>query len=185
MSILSKPVSCQLCPCRGKPGFVPDPELGDRDPVGLVMMTSPFQEDTYKARALGGAMGWVLETKWGIHRADFAWTYLLRCYQGAKFPVGKARGDAVKRCREYDEAVKEFKPDTFLVTFDFRDALDVPPYRRLIQRDFERLRWLRAQGARPMMLMGKEVVHEFAPWLLGKGGIKAVRGHWWEEELAA
>ena len=42
---------------------------------------------------------------------------------------------------------------------------------------------LRAQGTRPMMLMGKEVVHEFAPWLLGKGGIKAVRGHFWEEEL--
>ena len=34
-----------------------------------------------------------------------------------------------------------------------------------------------------MMLMGKEVVHEFAPWLLGKGGIKAVRGRFWEEEL--
>ena len=177
MSIQSKPVGCQLCPCAKRPGFVPDTELGGgrRDPVGLVMMASPFQDDIYKGRPLGGAMGWVIENRWGLHRADFAWSYLLRCWQGGGKPlVGKERVAAIKRCRTHDAAVKLFKPNAFLVTFDFRDALEVRPYQRLIMRDFERLRWLRAQGTRPMMLMGKEVVHEFAPWLLGKGGINKI-----------
>lgn len=181
--VRSKPAPCQLCPraVLGA-GFVEDrPGL---QPRLAVVKALPTKDEIVDGRAFSGAAAWrwskeVFEPL-GLGLGDVLWSNLVRCWS-TKFPQGSERDKALGCCRTHDRVLDTWRPTVALITQDFESVITTPAFLTLLQNDLGRAVRLSLQGERPVVLMGNDVMHHYAPWLK-PGGAKRWRGHWWRLE---
>lgn len=120
--------------------------------------------------------------KAGFTRDDILICNTLRCHPPHdKYPTGKMRKEAERMCRQYDDKLREYNPDLFVITAHPAMLLRSSAMYRLVARDVEKTFALAAKGFRPVLLMGDKAMGTFAPW--ANGGVKRWRGHVWEATL--
>lgn len=189
---VKKPKGCQLCSLYKKVGFVPDGLLEDTDLTleklsllkMVVIQEMPSKEESALFAPLTGAYGYhrwkQYFEKTGWQREEVGFSYIRRCYSGIKegrpmISAAEAK-DAVVKCRQYDVILKEFKPDTALVTHSFSDVLKTEAYYRMVLADLNKARVLTDRGLRVILLVGHVPQKAYLPSLDGK---KAWAGSWW------
>lgn len=191
------PEACKLCPLNWLgSGFVPDEMPATGKPRIAMMFEFPAGDDIVEGRPLvsRGGQAWLRRLVYALgHRKDevlICNTLRCRPRQG-RYPTGVDQRQAELCCRAHDGTqwggdidvpggLLAFDPNVFLVSYNPGDILDTPSLYRLVRRDVEKAFSLADRDYRPLMLMGKGPAFLVAPWLQGKGGIKAWRGHWWE-----
>lgn len=106
------------------------------------------------------------------------------------YPTSTQRRNAELTCRSYDKChsdrghiqeggIKDFAPDTFLVTFEPEKALEITAYKRIIQEDIKKAWRLVEKGRRVMVLMGEPPFTLLGDGLSAEGGVKNWRSHYW------
>lgn len=157
------------------------------------VLEAPGGDEILEGRPLWGRAGqrwlWQLVVRNGYKREDVLLCSVLRCRprgngdrkaQLNDFPTGKLREEAERNCRQYDERLKEFAPDTYVVTLHPKMLLTSAAMTRLVKKDVKLAFDLAERGRRVAVLMGDKAMHLVAPWL--KNGVKGWRGHWWYAE---
>ncbi|MCE5308921.1 MAG: hypothetical protein LLG20_14880, partial [Acidobacteriales bacterium] len=126
----------------------------------------------------------------GLAREDVLICNTLRCRpfgnegagkDGNKYPTGKLRTSAEKTCRQYDFAIREWRPDAFVITMHPSGLLHTPMIMRLVQSHVKLAVRLAKQGRRPCIIFGDKAKELLAPQL--EGGLKRWMGHWFLGEL--
>ena len=198
-----KPSECQTCPfsLRSK-GFVGD-FVGSNPKVAL-LLSFPHNADILERMPLKGDWWNYILREFlypsGFKKENLLVSYVLRCKppwnpkrRQPGYPTGRTRDMAEIGCRVYDDrhmvdgelepqGLLNFDPNIVLVTFDLKDVLGVPAYKRQIQRDLQKAKMLVEKGYRPLVTFGSEATELHLPWVRGKGGAKAFRGHFTEQE---
>jgi hypothetical protein len=186
-----KPDACLSCPWTPySKGFVPDTLFGGVPRLALVF-AFPTKDDITEREGLSGDMGgYILRNyvyPFGFKKAELLVSYVLRClppwsrrYQKYAYPTGRTKERAEVACRVHDKEIVKFDPNIFLITFSPREVLKVPSYRRQLLADMEKVKRLVSDGYKPLVLFGNEPAALHAPFIEGRGGSKAFRGHFWE-----
>ena len=199
--VAEKPPGCDACKySRIGAGF-----CGDDSPVGkklAIICSAPTKGEILEQIPWHGAQGWIYTRLFldgaGIPRNEVLISHVLRCRPpfkrfggtGDSYPRGTDRRNAEGTCRQYDKShtyrgvlsaggIKDFAPDTFLVTFEPEKALEVTAYQRIIQEDLKKAWRLVAKGRRVCVLMGSPAFEMFADGLEAEGGVKTFRSHYW------
>lgn len=190
--VQKKPVGCDGCGYKNiGVGFCADEKPSE--PLIAMVLEAPGGDEILEGRPLWGRAGqrwlWQLIVKNGRRREDVLICNTLRCRprgngdrkaQLNDFPTGKLREEAERNCRQYDEKLREFAPDTFVVTLHPAMLLRSTAMTRLVKKDVGLAFELAEKGRRVAVLMGDKAMHLVAPWL--KNGVKGWRGHWWYAE---
>ena len=199
--VAQKPDQCGACKYSGTgAGF-----CGDDSPKGkrmVILCAAPTKGEILEQIPWFGAQGW-LYTRFfledlGIPRHEVMISHVLRCRppfrrtgsSGDSYPGGTDRRNAEMSCRTFDGChtykgdvlaggIKEFGPDTFLVTFEPEKSLEVTAYKRIIQADIAKAWRLVVNGRRVCVLMGTPAFELVGGGLVTEGGVKTWRGHYW------
>lgn len=199
--VAEKPSGCLACKYSGVgAGF-----CGDDNPVGkklMILCSSPTKGEILEQIPWHGPQGWAYTKMFldsaGIPRSEVFISHVLRCRPPFKrvggssdsYPTGGDRRNAELTCRQFDDAhtyqgslrsggIKQFKPDTFLVTFEPEKALEVTAYKRIIQEDIKKAWRFVQAGKRVCVLMGEPAFALLGDGLVDEGGVKNWRGHYW------
>lgn len=176
--VQSKPPECRLCPnfVQGA-GFARD--LVALAPKIAIMREKPTKDEIFSQHFLAGGQVWKIRqtlARAGVIPETVLWTGTIRCY---KFKLlGEEGRKAQRACRTHDAALLKFDPDIFIPTYDFADVRTQPPLEKVLIRHLAVANALARQGRRPILLMGKEVLHFVAPW--AEGPFKGWAGSFWE-----
>lgn len=168
----------------------------------------PQKNELVNREAFGSDMSaWFLREvigKAGLTKNDVIFSHLLRCRsdihkgrgRGDPYPTGPDRIHAEKACEHFDHVVlvdklrgltdilphrslSGFDPNVFLATFDMSACRETYAMAAIAAEAFKRAVWLAGQGYRPLVGLGNSVFEYMAPHLKGKGGVKALSGHYW------
>lgn len=199
--VSEKPAGCEAC----KYSSIGAGFCGDDNPKGkklMILCSAPTKGEILEQIPWHGPQGWIY-TKFfldeaGIPRNEVFISHVIRCRPPFKrvggsddsYPKGADRRNAELTCRQFDNShtyrgdllesgIKEFAPDTFLVTFPPEKALEVTAYKRIIQEDIKKAWRLVGAGRRVCVLMGTPAFELVADGLEDEGGVKTWRGHYW------
>jgi len=195
-----KPVYCgNNCPMAYKStGFIAD--LVPENPIMAIVDPTPGKQDLIERLPFSGRMGQYVREHVvipaGVPPDRVLWSYILRCRPRDGYPTGQERKLIERSCRHWDSArtekgevlensgrsLADWKPDLFVLTFAPNKIIEVAAYEALAISDIKKALRFAEAGYRPVVLMGPEGLEFAAPWLMGTGGIKNWRGHWWEGE---
>ena len=115
----------------------------------------------------------------GYKREDVFVGNTLRCRPPNNvYPVGDLAKKAARACRQYDQSVRAFNPNLFVVSYHPAAILRTPSLYRSTLRSVDLAFKKAAEGYRPCVLMGDTALHLVAPHL--RGGLKLWNRHWWE-----
>lgn len=194
--IRTKPEECKFCRYATiGSGFCPD--FYPKSPILGFLLPYPSKDDVVYQRPFSGAMGYYLNKllieDLGYKKEDVLIANVLRCMPpwAKGYPTGDLRTTAESNCRQYDKkhAYREkladgglikYDPNLFLITYSPDKMRSIPAFQRQAVADISKAFRFAAKGYRPLVLMGDEPMELVAPWLVGKGGLKTWRGHWWE-----
>ena len=181
---MKKPDKCSACPLNSMTtGFVPD--LVPPGAAAKFIFRWPASDDLIASQPMSGKGGRAWEHKFlrkvtGLSRQDVAFGHLIRCRpNGGKRPTGDAWVKGIKYCQK-TWAEKEFKPDVYIVAPKPGDLLEKPNHAIFMTRSLEKTAQYVAQGQKPCVLMGQEVMENKAPHLTG--GMKRWTGHHWRAD---
>lgn len=196
--VTRKPEGCRYCPANKNIGFCYDyfPE----NPKIALLFPAPRKVDViYPVARIDKRLISVLE-EFGIDPLhDVAISHFIRCspkvsrFDSRTFPSGPA-SKALQVCRRYDSVsgvsdefrglvtsgrgVTSWKPTHGLVTYSMHDFVKVPAMAHLISEDLRKACRMTSNGARFVVLFGREVSEAVFPdcFQPGAGGMKAWRG---------
>lgn len=179
---MQKPAECSSCPyVKASTGFCPD--WTPPNPKLAIILRAASKDEVITGQMMSGKGGrfwfWEFFEKAGLKREDVLISKVLRCCPNVGvFPIGAQKKQAVEACKRWDDGLKKFDPNVFLVSFSFFDLMKNPAQAKFIRRVIEKARGFIAEGRRPAILMGEEAREKYAPGLQGAG--KKWNGHWWE-----
>lgn len=199
MSVRPHHKNCFACPLQpGSIGFVGDnvPE----NPKIWVLKYHPTSGEVENDAEKLASMRHFWEKDYlspsGLKWEDLAICHVLRC-RPKKEPTGKVKKSAENICRQYDAqssdcggklrmgGIHGAKIDSFIITFDHLDCIDVPSRKLFVRRAFGLSKMLQEKGYVPMILMGKESAQLIYPSLFvtrtrdREAGFKSWVGHYW------
>lgn len=196
-----KPDNCGACKYQSTgSGFCADDSPDGRRMA--ILCAAPTKGEILEQRCWRGSQGWLYTQMFldsaGIPRNEVQIGHVLRCRPPFKrssagvdcYPTSTQRRNAELTCRSYDKChsdrghiqaggIKDFAPDTFLVTFEPEKALEITAYKRIIQEDIKKAWRLVEKGRRVMVLMGEPPFTLLGDGLSAEGGVKNFRGHYW------
>lgn len=199
MSVRSHPKPCFTCPLQpGSVGFVAD--LVPPNPKVWVMKYHPTSGEVEQDEEKLNNQRYFWERDYlkpnGLSYNDLAICHVLRC-KPKREPTGKVKKIAENICRQYDGqsaddagklregGIHSASVDSFIITFDHLDCIDVPSRKLFVRRAFGLASQLVERGHRPMVLMGREAAQLIYPSLFAtrtrdrEVGFKSWVGHYW------
>jgi len=118
----------------------------------------------------------------GLRREDVLIANVLRCHPPKNtYPTGKLRDLAEHHCRQYDEAIRAFSPNLFIVTFHPAAILRTPAYYEPTKRAVEKALGFLERGFRPCLLMGDKAAKLVFP-IIAEENLTRWQGHWFQGE---
>lgn len=193
-----KPKYCgDNCPLAYKSsGFVADwvPE----DPIMAIVDPTPGKGDLIERVPFSGPVGQYFKSRVlvpaGVAPDRVIYSYVLRCRPRGDYPIGREKKLSETSCRHWDtvrgfenevlensgRSLQDWAPDLFTLTFSPMKIVEVAAYEALAIEDIKKALRFAQAGYRPVVFLGAEGLEFAAPWLVGTGGIKNWRGHWWE-----
>ena len=199
MSVRNHPRPCFQCPLQpGSIGFVAD-SVPESPKIWVLKYHPTSGEGENDAEKLE-SMRHFWERDYlipnGLKFDDLAICHVLRC-RPKREPTGKVKKNAENICRQYDAqsgdcagklrmgGIHGGKIDSFVITFDHLDCIDVPSRKLFVRRAFALSALLVEKGHTPMVLMGKEAAQLIYPSLFvtrtrdREAGFKSWVGHYW------
>jgi hypothetical protein len=196
-----RPPNCGLCRYQYKStGFCP-PFVG-KDPKIAMVFPTPDSEEVINQVALDSARGRRFLREYcepfGLDRENLVIEYVLHCLppwnkrlRARDYPASSMRANAESVCDRFSwlqgkgpdlvpGGIVGWDPNLFVLAFDPADTIRIPALTRLIQRSVEKAAHFAAEGYRPCVLFGEESVVTQAPFIKGRGGLKAWSGHFFE-----
>lgn len=116
--------------------------------------------------------------KLGFTKDDILVAYLIRCYfaHSSKGTLPKTNAQhALTLCRQYDQALRAWRPNAVVYTYDLEGAFGSPPMQCINELAASKARQLADRGYRPLVAYGKEVLEFLDPQL--KGGLGSWKLH--------
>lgn len=197
--VTRKPAGCLACQFhQSGAGFVAD--HGPVNPRLALLLDYPSADDVMEQRPWSGRGGYAWIKQFlepvGLRRDEVLISSILRCRPTGfptKYPTGSLKRNCEITCRQYDSkqwsagglidgGIVGYNPNMFIITLAPIDSRMVPALGRLIVKDMEKAVRKASEGFRPLILMGTEAMDLVCPFLSGKGGAPAWRGHYMEAE---
>lgn len=199
MSVRGHAKGCFQCPLQpGSIGFLAD--LVEPNPKVWILKYHPTSGEVENDKEKMDNMRFFWERDYlspaGFKYDDLAVCHVLRC-RPKNEPTGKVKIAATNICRQYDaqsaDALGKLRNggihgasvDSFIITFDHLDCIDVPARKLFVRRAFHLAAQLIARGYKPCILMGKEAAQLVYPSLFvtrtrdREAGFKSWVGHYW------
>lgn len=205
LGVQDKPALCGSCKLLyAGTGFVEDVRVpGARI---TLLLSAPTREDVRMRQPFGGNIGQYVYKKHllgkvGVKIDEINIVHVLRCYPGgAGYPIGSTRKNCERSCRAFDLGDSQDAgqvpggdvppgrtaffgidpaPELALITFDPADLMKVPAYTRMLHRDMKKAAKL-AEKKRIVIGLGEGAARYLAPFIEGRGGLKAWHGHYFE-----
>lgn len=99
---------------------------------------------------------------------------------GNNYPTGKLRKEAESFCRQYDDKLRAFNPNLFVVSLHPSALLRSSAATRLVRLDCQKAFKFAEEGYKVLLLMGDKAMGVFLPHL---SGVKRWRGSYFEGSL--
>lgn len=168
-----KPDTCSSCRLFHIPtiGYVED-RVSPSAKLGIVLyrpgresavMGDPWEADSMKV---------LLRTynRLGFGKDDILVTHLIRCYfpHSKKGTLPKTNSKhALTMCRQYDQALRSWRPNAVVYAYDLEGAFGSPPMQCINDLAAQKARQLVDKGYKPLVSYGKEVLEFLDPQLSG------------------
>lgn len=181
IGIQSKPQGCLECPFR-KYGFGFVPDYVPSNPKIAIQLEAPGEQEALENTPLVGRAGKfhfkTLIEPLGYTREDCLISNTLRCRPPNNiYPKSKLRKEAELQCRRYDDDLKNFNPNLFVITLHPAALLRSSAVMRLVKRDVQKAFEFAEEGYRPLLLMGDKALSSRLPYI---HSVKNFRGHFGE-----